>query len=562
MNPKLLKFLETLQKATEGGAVQPQELIKISDTILGIVKSQGEKLEKSINDVDSDKESKINSLKAEFETAEYNLNKAIKGLKETSTKTLEKKVKELSKEIENVMLSIPEATDLTELENKIEAVRKEIPTIPEIEKVVLDEGEEIVAKINSLNTSEENQIDAKHIKNLPSPKGGGGSTARNLYQLFDVQVIGADAPSDNQVLKYSSSRNAWIPGTVSGGSGTSDGSAGAIQYSDGAGGFVGDVDLTFDTSTNTLGVGLVGLDGRVQVHAVKSDASDGLLIEAANGTDVSVLGVGNTANVTHYGVHQFPTGGVQIGSSVPFVDSAGTLTLQNVDALDSTTESTIEDAIDTLANLTSIQGRTVTLADAGADAILGWDDSANAYENLTQAEVLAVIGDSSDTAKGVVELAIASEVTTGTDTGRAITPNALADSNYGKRVVSILVSDPTGSAITTGDGKACFRVPSVMNGWNLVGVSGSLSTVSSSGLPTFQVRRSRRSNATTRSDADMLSTKLSIDASEFDSVDATTAAAIDTSNDDVNTGDMIYIDIDVAGTGAKGLVAELTFQLP
>lgn len=42
-------------------------------------------------------------------------------------------------------------------------------------------------------------------------------------------------------------------------------------------------------------------------------------------------------------------------------DSAGTTTLSNIDALDATTEATIEAAIDTLANLTSIQGFTVTL---------------------------------------------------------------------------------------------------------------------------------------------------------------------------------------------------------
>ena len=47
-------------------------------------------------------------------------------------------------------------------------------------------------------------------------------------------------------------------------------------------------------------------------------------------------------------------GAIQIGSSNPFSDSTGTLTLQNVDALDSTTEGTIEAAIDTLANVTSI----------------------------------------------------------------------------------------------------------------------------------------------------------------------------------------------------------------
>ena len=55
-------------------------------------------------------------------------------------------------------------------------------------------------------------------------------------------------------------------------------------------------------------------------------------------------------------------------------------------------EATIEGAIDTLANLTSIQGRVVTLADAGANAIFGWDDVAGAYENLTQAEARTVLG--------------------------------------------------------------------------------------------------------------------------------------------------------------------------
>lgn len=131
-----------------------------------------------------------------------------------------------------------------------------------------------------------------------------------------------------------------------------------------------------------------------------------------------------TSDVTYDGTNlNLITGkNFQIAGTTVFSDSAGTTTLSNVDAIDATTEATIESAIDTLPNLTSIQGRTVTLADAGADAILGWDDSANAYENLTQAEVLAVIGDSTSTAKGVVELATDAETVTGTDTARATTP--------------------------------------------------------------------------------------------------------------------------------------------
>lgn len=60
-------------------------------------------------------------------------------------------------------------------------------------------------------------------------------------------------------------------------------------------------------------------------------------------------------------------------------------------------EPAIESMIDTLANLTSVQGRTVTLADAGANAVLGWDDVAGAYENLTAAEVRGTLGQNAGT---------------------------------------------------------------------------------------------------------------------------------------------------------------------
>lgn len=212
-------------------------------------------------------------------------------------------------------------------------------------------------------------------------------------------------------------------------------------------------------------------------------------------------------------------------------------------------------AITTMANLVTIQGRTVTLADAGANAIFGWDDSAGAYENLTQAEVLAVIGDSSTTAKGVIEIAIASEVTTGTDATRAVSPDALAGSDYGKRIVGVQVFD-SGTDTATGDGKAFFRIPAVMNGWNLVAVAMSVYTAGTTNTTDVQIRNITQA-------ADMLTTKLTIDSTETDSSTAATAAVIDTNNDDVATGDRIAIDVDaVHTTAAKGLFVELTFQLP
>lgn len=121
--------------------------------------------------------------------------------------------------------------------------------------------------------------------------------------------------------------------------------------------------------------------------------------------------------------------------------------------------------------------------------------------------------------------------------------------------VSILVTDPNGVAITTGDGKAYWRVPASLGGMDLVAVGAHVTTVSSSGLPTVQI-------ANVTQAADMLTTKLTIDANEKDSSTAATPAVIDTGNDDVATGDELRIDIDVAGTGAKGLIVDLAFRLP
>lgn len=98
------------------------------------------------------------------------------------------------------------------------------------------------------------------------------------------------------------------------------------------------------------------------------------------------------------------SGNLAFGAVTVLDDNAGTATLSNIDALDATTEATIEAAIDTLANLVSVQGRTVTLADAGADALFGWDDSASAYQNLSAADARTALGLSSQTWQAVTRV--------------------------------------------------------------------------------------------------------------------------------------------------------------
>lgn len=143
-----------------------------------------------------------------------------------------------------------------------------------------------------------------------------------------------------------------------------------------------------------------------------------------------------------------------------------------------------------------------------------------------------------------------SERTTAQDIADLAAPGGSGDG-----VVTILVSDPlSGTALTTGDGKAFYRVASPLNGMDLVDCWAVLDTAGTGGGFLCQLRRKRSG-----SDVDMLSTRISIDSGENDSADATAAAVIDTSNDDVATADRIYFDLDGVPTGAKGLLIGLRF---
>ncbi len=138
--------------------------------------------------------------------------------------------------------------------------------------------------------------------------------------------------------------------------------------------------------------------------------------------------------------------------------------------------------------------------------------------------------------------------------------NAFTDAEktrLARAAVPIQVFDNTTDCVVgDGAGGLMFVVPSDLDGWNLAGVLGAVGTVGTTGTMSIQVHNI--DNA-----LDMLSTKLTIDSAEPSSVTAAVAAVINASNDHVNTGDRIRIDVDtVHTTEAKGLQVVLTFQLP
>jgi hypothetical protein len=88
------------------------------------------------------------------------------------------------------------------------------------------------------------------------------------------------------------------------------------------------------------------------------------------------------------------------------------------------------------------------------------------------------------------------------------------------------------------------------------GIEIDVTTVSSSGIVQVQLRNIDNGNV------DMLSTRVQVDAGETHSRTAATTAVVNDATNNVSHGDRIAIDIDGAGTGAKGLGLVAKFQAP
>ena len=167
--------------------------------------------------------------------------------------------------------------------------------------------------------------------------------------------------------------------------------------------------------------------------------------------------------------------------------------------------------------------------------------AATAFANIKQA--------ATSSATGVSELAIASEVNTGTDAARTITPDALAGSIHGvKKLGGTLAERATAASVAT---FLDIPVTSDMEGMELFDWMGNVVTAGTTGTQTLDILK----NGVT-----MFATKPTIDSAETTTFTAAAAGVLKTDGtEDVTEGDIISFGITALhttpalGSGLVGL---------
>jgi hypothetical protein len=168
----------------------------------------------------------------------------------------------------------------------------------------------------------------------------------------------------------------------------------------------------------------------------------------------------------------------------------------------------------------------------------------------------AYMAQGTTSAKGALEIATSAEINTSTDADRAMTPDLFAASNYGIRYVQIMAVAKA-TDLEVADGIAYFHVPAGLNGMDLVEVHAECFTAPVGAGLVIEISNN---GAATQ----MLSTNLTIDAGATGSDTAGTPAVIDTSNDDLDTDDLIQINCTQIGssTAGAGLLVTMGFRIP
>jgi len=167
--------------------------------------------------------------------------------------------------------------------------------------------------------------------------------------------------------------------------------------------------------------------------------------------------------------------------------------------------------------------------------------------------VTATVATATTDTAGINTLASSSDINAGTTDNLELATNTFAKSNYGIRFAYIGLN---GSVPLVAGDKWGIPIPEEMNGWNLVSVRGTC--IVNSSTDNTVIKLGKNYGATS-----LLSTNITIEALETDSIEATTQPVISSSDNPVSSTDMIVAEATSdCGTGMTYAGVLTGWQLP
>ena len=318
------------------------------ELLIGIVK-------KSKEDLQATSQEQLTLLQEAFGY----LDKRHTELLQSVTQETEQAKQDFSKEI-NTAKKLIEEIKAIEVKDGIDGVNPNpqdvVPLVLKEIKIPEETGETIVDKINALSLKDENKIDAKHIKNLSSIKGGGHSPT----VLANAVDLDQTARTDGYAVVWDDTNKRFKFAASGGGSGIPGGSDPQLQYNN-AGSFGGISGATTD------GTAVTYTTGNLKVADVKASGSGGVSLLSSAGTTIALFGAGGGNNATFYDGVKLDA---QTASTITIFDGSKNLVSADTATYPSLTELSYVKGV-TSAIQTQLNGKASTTAYtlAGVSAI-------------------------------------------------------------------------------------------------------------------------------------------------------------------------------------------------
>jgi hypothetical protein len=310
----------------------------------------------------------------------------------------------------------------------------------------------------------------------------------------------------------------------------------------------GIINLTGTSNVSLGAVGNVKITGGTNGYVLSTDGSGGLSWVAQSGGGGSYANSDVATFLGSYGSNTIvTTGNVSVGNIIGNGQSLTSIPGANVSG---NVTSAVQSHFANIANSVAAANISGTISSATSATTAGTVTTA-AQPNITSTGTLTSLSTGTITISANANIGMSGTLSqiSGANLVSAtyLSGDGSSLTNLKPNLFMTIALSDESTAITTGLGKVTFRAPFAMTLYQIP--RASLSTASTGGIPEIDINK----NGTT-----IFSTRLTIDANEKTSVTAATAAVMSTTTfaDD----DEISMDIDVAGTGAKGLKVTLYYR--